>query len=98
MEFASGTQVFSREEIASVTRLEDSASDGLIKGIVFGAVLGLYVNAEFDGGEPVSLLFKTTATYGAIGWALDAVNKNAQPIYRVKPSTPNPTVKLSFRF
>ena len=98
MEFASGSHVFSRDQIASVTRLKDSTKDGLIKGVIFGALLSLYVSGELGGDASNGMLLRTTATYGAIGWALDAARTNPQPIYRAPKPKQDPSVKLSLRF
>ena len=98
MEFASGAQVFSRGEIASVSRLKDGTRDGLIKGLLFGALLSLYITGELGGDASGGAFLRATATYGAIGWALDAAKTNPQPIYRAAKPKQDAAIKLSLRF
>jgi hypothetical protein len=96
MEFASGTQVFTRDEITSVTRLKDSTRDGLIKGLLAGALLSAYVMGQLGADGSGGMFLRATAAYGVMGWALDAANKNRQPVYRAPAK--GAAVKLTLRF
>jgi hypothetical protein len=95
--FAGGERMFDKATIARADRLRDRNKDGFIKGVLFGAVLGLSVGQMYgaSGGD----VLKVAAVYGGIGWALDAAVTHRQPIYRAMPTTADArTVKLRFRF
>ena len=93
MRFAGGEQVFAKSAIARVDRLRDGTGDGALKGAAFGVVLGfLYLGAGAGGDYFVG----SVVAYSSIGWLIDAMNTNRQPIYRA-PS-PAPALKVSIRF
>jgi hypothetical protein len=101
MTFGGGVRRFARDELVTAERLRDSVWDGVIKGAVIGAVVGALA-LEFNSRESrVAQWFGAVATYGAIGWALDAAQKHREPIYRAAaspPVAPKTTVGFSVRF
>jgi hypothetical protein len=99
MEFARGPAVFAKADIASAEKLRDGTRDGFIKGAVFGALLGLAVFGTSEIEARGDVWLRVVGTYGAIGWAFDAMDTNRQAIYRAAPAPAvAPKAKLSFRF
>lgn len=98
MAFASGERVFQKDEIASADRLRDGTRDGFIKGALIGALLGVCITEAFGEGGDAGLTLRIAATYGVLGWGLDAANKNRQPIYRAAGKPKQPAIKLAVRF
>ena len=99
MEFASGRRTFAKADVTSADRLRDSNTDGLIRGAVFGGVLGLIVFGAYDANPRGGVWLQVMGTYGAIGWTIDALNKNRQPIYRAPaPAQAKPGLTFSLRF
>lgn len=97
--FGSGTRIFSREGVASAERVRDGRTDGFVKGAVFGAVAGLLVMGASESGSDRGAAFvMSTIFYGGIGYALDAVQTNREPIYRAPAPAPTASLKLSLRF
>jgi hypothetical protein len=97
MRFAAGDRVLEKAAIASADRLRDGTKDGFIKGAVVGALFFLVVTTSYDVEVRGIDVVRASAVYGAIGWSLDALNKNRHPIYRA-PAVAAPAVKMSFRF
>ena len=93
--FAGGRRTFSQASIASAERLTDGVRDGIIKGALFGAVVGVFAAQGHDSqGSAVGGWFASVAIYGAIGAAIDASQTHRQPIYRA----PAAAMKVSLRF
>lgn len=93
---------FPRADVAVVERIRDGRRDGLIKGMVFGAITGVFaVQGLSSPSEAVAAWFGSVAFYGGIGWALDAAQNHRETIYRapvpdVGPK--KPSLQLSVRF
>lgn len=69
-----------RDEVLRVDREHDRSIDGLVKGLVFGAGMGLLVRGL--GGGSSEHVFQAMAVYGSIGYLLDRGNRSRQPLYR----------------
>lgn len=102
MRFAGNDRSFARAEVASAERVRDSTRDGLIKGMVFGAVTGVFaVQGLSTPSEGILAWFGSVAFYGGIGWAIDAAQHHREPIYRAPGSVPapkKPALTLAVRF
>jgi len=91
MKFASGDRSFARADVASAERIRDSTRDGLIKGMVFGAVTGLFASQGLSTpAQGIAAWAGSIAFYGSIGWAIDAAQKHRQTIYLAPAATPAP--------
>ncbi len=93
MKFAAAPMTFPKSEVVSADRLRDRTRDGFIKGAAFGGIMALIVSTGYRTG--VGTWISSMATYGAIGWFIDAANTNRQTIYRAPVA---PALKMSFRF
>jgi F0F1-type ATP synthase assembly protein I len=82
-----GAQRFGLADIRRVDADGDRIRDGLIKGVLFGALVGL-VTAQVFGAEVIP---QTVLVYGAIGAGLDALNRCKQTVYRA----PAPQLKAT---
>jgi len=85
MDFGAGARVFGKTEIARAERLRDGVIDGIIRGALFGFVMGGLATqgcSSSSDGCVAEAVLGSMAIYGTIGWALDAANANRQPIYR----------------
>jgi F0F1-type ATP synthase assembly protein I len=82
-----GAKRFALDDIRRVDADGDRIRDGLIKGVLFGAFIGV-VTSQYIGAEviPQSMLI-----YGAIGAGLDALNRCKQTVYRA----PAPQLKAT---
>lgn len=80
-----------RDAVLRVDRERDRSVDGLVKGLVFGAGMGLLVSAL--GGGSGKQVLQATAAYGSIGYLLDRGNRSREPLYRA----PGPTAAVSVR-
>lgn len=105
IKFATGTRTYKDHEIASAERLKDGRLDGLAKGLLWGAVLGLLGSQGYTSQESaLGQWARGTATMGAIGFLLDAAETNREALYRspVMPAStaaaPKPALSLSVRF
>jgi hypothetical protein len=98
----SGQRSFQRAEIAGAERIRDGRRDGLIKGMVFGAVTGIFaVQGLRTPAQGVAAWFGSIAIYGGVGWALDAAQTHREPLYRAPAANPapqKPGLTLSVRF
>jgi hypothetical protein len=96
--FGIGERTFQKTEIFSAERLRDSSKDGALRGVLFGAFMGLVLGQGYDlsAGDWLGWV----SAYAGIGWAIDAAQTHRQPIYRVPGSSAaaKPTVKMSLRF
>lgn len=88
-------ETLSSANVRSADRLRDSSKDGAIKGALFG--LGYVIAAQFtccySRATPRDWI-SIPAFYAAVGFGLDALNKNREPLYRASP----PQLKVSLRF
>jgi hypothetical protein len=75
MRFGSVTQSFARAEVGSAERLKDGTSDGVAKGILLAAILGI-------GDVTASSYFGGIALCGVIGYLIDAGETHREPLYR----------------
>lgn len=75
MRFGSMMQSFTRAEIAGAERLNDPTSDGVVKGMIFGALVGIgdVTGRQYLGG---------IAIFGVVGYLLDAGENHREPLYR----------------
>lgn len=99
MKFGSTTEVFKRDQIARGERLSDRSTDGLVKGAIFGAVMGLLVLEAYPDAK-VSSFVTSVSIYGGIGWLLDAGQTNRETLYQTpkKPSSKKAALTFAFRF
>ena len=95
MEFGNRQRVFTKDSIASADRVPDRAIDGLIKGALFGVLLGFVAASEPGDRTDFVCPFLMSS---AIGWWIDDAKRNREPIYRASPKTLQPAVRLSLRF
>ena len=102
MRFAANDRSFARADIASAERLRDGRRDGLIKGMVFGAVTGLFAMQGLDtAAQGIVAWMGSIAFYGGVGWAIDAAQDHREPIYRAPapdPAPRKPGLRLAIRF
>lgn len=99
LDFGSGSRAFPRSEVASAERLRDSRVDGAVKGALIGTLLGFMVAEYYDGTfQKLSVVTRSVALYGAIGYGLDAANTHREPLYRAAAPVAAPSVKMAFRF
>lgn len=102
MRFGANDRSFARAEVVSAERVRDSSRDGLIKGVVFGAVTGLFAVQGLDTlAEGIAGWVGSIAVYGSIGWAIDAAQGHREPIYRAPTAVPapkKPALSLAVRF
>lgn len=110
MDFGGSRREFAKAEIASAERLRDGVTDGIVRGVLFGLVMGGLATQGCSSSIPncsAQAVLGSMAIYGAIGWALDAANTNRQPIYRSASAPPKPKpgfdafgrkLTMSFRF
>jgi hypothetical protein len=83
MKFSTGTRTYTDTQIASAERLKDGRLDGVAKGLLWGAVLGLlgsqgYTSQDSALGEWA----RGVAGFGVIGYLLDAAETNREALYR----------------
>lgn len=83
-----------RDEVLRVDRERDRTTDGLLKGLAFGAGMGLLVRGL--GGGSSEQVFSAMAVYGGIGYLLDRGNQSRQPLYRAPAAAATVTVKVPF--
>jgi hypothetical protein len=83
-----------RDEVLRVDRENDRTTDGLLKGLAFGAGMGLLVRGL--GGGSSGHVFQAMAVYGGIGYLLDRSNQSRQPLYRAPRPGATITVRVPF--
>lgn len=72
------TAAFDREQVLKADRLRDGSKDGLIKGMLFGALVSWAYN---DAGVHTRYLPWVSA-FGSIGLIMDFSETNRAPLYR----------------
>lgn len=83
-----------RDEVLRVDRERDRTIDGVLKGVAFGAGLGLLVSG-LGGGSSAHVL-QSMAVYGGIGYLLDRSNQTRGPLYRAPGPGATITVRVPF--
>ena len=81
----------SRDAIVRVDRARDSNVDGVIKGVLFGLLVGAAAESNVSGANGRYLLQGALA-YGSIGYLFDRGHTVRQPVYRAPgpASSPSP--------
>jgi hypothetical protein len=104
MKFAAGTRTYTDSQIASAERLSDGRLDGVAKGLLWGAVLGLLGSQAYTSQESaLGQWARGVAGFGVIGYVLDAAATHPEPLYRATvqqnpAATLKPALSLSLRF
>ena len=82
------TLEMSRDAIIRVDRVRDRNLDGIIKGALFGLLIGgiAEANTSSNGGY----LLRGALAYGSIGYLLDVGHVARQPVYRATVSAKTP--------
>ena len=99
LQFGSTTHTLERADVFSADRLRDSTKDGVVKGAIFGLLVGLIAMQGFDSSDqfPEAVVASMTV-YGGVGYLLDRAHTSRAPLYRapkLQPPTPV-TVRLKF--
>lgn len=94
-------RTFSRANVVSAERMRDGRIDGVIKGALFGFVMGAFASQGCDSTTRCHT-GAVIATTAGIGYLLDAAETHRQPLYRsaplsVKPGAA-PIVNISRKF
>ena len=99
--FDSGVKSYSRASVASAESLRDGRIDGVIKGALFGFVVGALASQGCESAERCHTWALGLVT-GGVGYLLDAAETHRQPLYRAQAqraaAKPKPALSLSFRF
>ena len=85
-----GPKRFPLDDIRRVDADGDRIRDGLLKGVAFGAFVGL-ITSQYMGA---SMIPRGMLVYGVIGAGLDALNRCKQTVYRA----PAPQVTATLRW
>ena len=86
----SGLRRFDLQNVRRVDSDGDNLRDGVIKGAVFGALMGMiFSTGEFRAQAMVG----ASVSYALVGLCMDAMNHSKQTVYRGKP-TPAPQVAM----
>jgi hypothetical protein len=91
MKFATEERTYTDMQIASAERLKDGRLDGVAKGLLWGAVLGLLGSQGYTSEQSaLGQWARGVAAMGAIGYVLDAAETNREALYR-RPISPSGT-------
>lgn len=83
MRFATGTRTYTDRQIASAERLKDGRLDGVAKGILWGALLGLLGSQGYTNeSSALGQWARGVAGFGVVGYLLDAAETNRETLYR----------------
>ncbi len=94
LELGPRTLALTRDEVIRVDRERDPTTDGLLKGLAFGAGMGLIVSGL--GGGSSTYVLQSMAVYGSIGYLLDRGSNHRTPLYRAPGPAVTATVRVPF--